>query len=476
MRAYRVIWPSAAASFPLALIEEVIGQAGCREQRRRLLPAAAVMVFVLGCCLFYGEGYREVARKLAGHLAPLAGPSGWRVPGTAALARARQRLGPAPFALLFARLAGPLAAPATPGAFAFGRLVAAIDGTLLDVAHTPANLAVWGPPPKGSRGQGPFGQVRVVTLAGCGTRGLAGAVFGAGWRAGTSEQALTARLAAGLTAAGTLGPGMLVLADRNFCGYPVVAALTAGGADVLIRVKSLNVLPVRQMLPDGSYTSVLPDPAASWRRHHRNRLRRARGSTLPPDLATWEGIAVRVIEADITAAPARGRPRTQRCRLITTILDHAQAPAAAVAALYAQRWEAETGYREMKVFLRGPGRVLRSKDPAGVEQEIWALLCACQLLHTTRAAAAARARLDPDRISFTVTLRATRRRITTRSSHHAALTEILTQLLPPHRRQRTCPRASATHRRALAAAGSGPTTYTITIATPPPTSLRGASP
>lgn len=466
--AYRAIARPADASFPLGLIEEVISATASREHRRRLLPAAAVMVFVLGCCLFYGDGYGEVARKLAGHLAPLAGPSGWRVPGSTALARARRRLGAAPFALLFSRLAGPLAGLGTPGAAAFGRLLVAVDGTTLDVPYSAANLAAWGPPPRGSRGSGGFPQVRLVTAAGCGTRGLAGAVFGPGWRKGHSEQALAIRMAEH----GGLGKGMLVLADRNFCGHAVVTALTANGADVLIRVKSISKLPVLQLLPDGSYRSVLPDPAASAARASRNKKRRRRRSTLPPDAFTLHGIPIRVIEADITATPACGTPRTERYRLITTILDPAAAPAPAAAATYAQRWEAETGYQEMKTFLRGHGRVLRSRDPAGVEQETWALLCACQLIHTTRAAAArnARPRLDPDRISFTVTLRATRRHITTGRSHHTTTTEILTQLLPPHRRPRSLPRAihaTPNCRRNLTSTTAGPATYTITIAPPP---------
>jgi len=450
----------------MELIAEVISQTGTRERRRRLLPAAAVMVFVLGCCLFSGEGYGEVVRKLAGQLAPLAGPGGWRVPGTAALARARRRLGPAPFAALFTALAGPLAGPATPGAYAFGRLLAAVDGTTLDVPHTPANLAAWGPPPRGPAGQGAFPQIRLMTLAGCGTRGLADAVFAPGAGKGHAEQALTITLAG----RGALGPGVLVLADRNLCGYHVVAALTATGADVLIRVKSTTTLPVLGILPDGSYTSVLPDPAASRLRYHRNRKRRRTGK-LPPDPVTLEGITVRVIQADITATPAHGQPTTGRYRLITTILDPAAAPASQIAATYAQRWEAETGYKELKVFLRGARRVLRSADPAGIEQETWALLCACQLIHTTRAAAAEHAGLDPDRISFTVTLRATRRRITTGQAHHTTITEILTQLLPHHRRHRSYPRAphaTPNCRRNLTATSSGPTNYTITITAPHP--------
>ena len=72
--------------FPLDLIGAVIDRAGVAEKRRRLLPAASVMIFVLGLALFTADSYGEVARKLAPWLAPLAGPGGWRVPGSCALA------------------------------------------------------------------------------------------------------------------------------------------------------------------------------------------------------------------------------------------------------------------------------------------------------------------------------------------------------------------------------------------------------
>lgn len=241
MPAYPATGCEGDATFPLALIEEAVSAAGVRERRRRLLPAVAVVVFVLGCCLFCGEGYGEVARKLAGWLAPLAGRGGWTVPGTAALSRARRRAGPRPLKLLFLRLAGPLAGEATPGAQAFGRLLAALDGTMLDVPHTPANIAAFGPPPGGG-GPGGFPQVRLVTLAACGTRGLIGAAFRGRRAACASEQDLARKIAT----RGVMGPGMLVLADRNFCGYPVAAALAATGADVLIRAKSSQHFPVLQ--------------------------------------------------------------------------------------------------------------------------------------------------------------------------------------------------------------------------------------
>jgi transposase IS4-like protein/DDE family transposase len=458
--------------FPLELIGAVIDKAGVAEKRRRLLPAASVMIFVLGLALFSADCYGEVARKLAPWLGPLAGPGGWRVPGSSALARARRRLGPRPFELLFRALAGPLADPAVPGTRAFGRqlLMMSVDGTTLDVPASPAALAAYGPPPSSPRGPAGYPQLRLLTLIGCGTRGLAGAVFGP---RRTSEQELCRTLAG----RGVLAPGMLVLADRNFSGHTVVAPLAATGADLLIRARADQLLPVVQALPDGSAATILADPAAARRRHIRNHHRRARGSALPPDTFTTEGIGLRLIEADITTTLSDGTTRTEHYRLITTITDYKHAPAADLAALYAQRWESETGYRELKTFLHGPRRVLRSGEPALIEQETWALLCAGQLIQATRAKAAAAITSDPDRISYTVTLRALRRQITTgpATPRHGLYAEILSQLLPP-RRPRSYPRLtrSAAHARRTARPPGARTTYQVTIT--PPAPATGPSP
>jgi hypothetical protein len=443
---------------PLDLIEEAVTVAGCRERRRRLLPSAAVVVFVLGLCLFSGEGYGEVARKLAGWLGPLAGRGRWRVPGSSALAKARCRVGPGPLRVLFSRLAGPLATRDAPGASAFGRLLAALDGTVLDVPCTAANIAAFGAPPGGG-GDGGYPQVRLVTVAACGTRGIIDAVFRGRRAAAASEQDLARKIAA----RGRIGPGMLVLADRNFSGYPVAARVAATGADLLFRVKTSQWLPVLERLGDGSCRSVLATPA-SGRRHT---TARHHGKALPGPPA---GLAVRVIDADITITPAGGEPRTERFRLITTLPDEAQAPADQVAACYAQRWEIENGYRELKVFTRGAGRVLRSCHPAGIAQEIYAFLCSCQLIHATRAdAAAAGGDLDPDRISYTVTLRAIRRALTTPSTPAAMHAEALAQLLPPRRRRSypRLPRTSTSKRRHARAGLTGTITYKITINPPP---------
>src|SRR3954466_283666 len=125
-----------------ALVDEVVAAAGAAQRRVRLLPARAVVYFVLALCLFSGAdaatppGYRSVARSLTNGLRHL--PDAGKIPSSPALTRARQRLGPAPLRLLFDRVRGPRATPATPGAFAFGRRLVAWDGTGIDAPDTAA--------------------------------------------------------------------------------------------------------------------------------------------------------------------------------------------------------------------------------------------------------------------------------------------------------------------------------------------------
>ena len=148
--------------------------------------------------------------------------------------------------------------PGAPGALQFGRLLAALDGTVPGRAvHAGEHRRVRRAAAERRR-DGGYPQVRLVTVTACGTRGVIDAVFRAARAAAASEQDLARKIAA----RGRLGPGMLMLADRNFCGYPVAAALAATGADLLFRVKVQPGLPVLEALPDGSYRSVLADPPA----------------------------------------------------------------------------------------------------------------------------------------------------------------------------------------------------------------------
>ncbi len=67
-------------------------------------------------------------------------------------------------------------------------------------------------------------------------------------------------------------------------------------------------------------------------------------------------------------------PRLARFRLFTTMVEPEEVTAE-LAAAYAQRWESESVFDELKTRRRGAKIVLRSKSPALVEQEIWGHPC-----------------------------------------------------------------------------------------------------
>ena len=106
-----------------------------------------VVYYVLALCLFFGDGYEEVMRRLVGGLQWLGLWRGdWQVPSVGAIAQARRRLGAEPLKVLFERLAVPMARPGTQGAWLGERRLMAIDGLVLDVPDTKANAAGFGRP------------------------------------------------------------------------------------------------------------------------------------------------------------------------------------------------------------------------------------------------------------------------------------------------------------------------------------------
>jgi hypothetical protein len=406
------------------LVDAVVEEAGCREQRRRLLPARAVVYLVLGLCLFCGAdsavppGYRSVLRWLGQGLRS----SQSRLVSSSAITKARQRLGVKALQLLFERLRGPLGRARTRGVFAFGRRVVSWDGTALDVSDTPANEEAFGR----QKGAG-NPQLRLLTLIECGTHAVLDAAF-AGYTQ-LSELKLARQVLASLT------PGMLLLADRNFPGYDLWAQASSTGADLIWRIKKSQVFEPITVLPDGSYLSRMHTPTDNLRLGSA----RAKGHRCA---ANDPAHLVRIIEYTVTVRAADTSSRTELFRLVTTLLDHHEAPARVVADLYQQRWESENSYSEIKTRLRGAGFVLRSKSPELVEQELFAFLCVYQALGALKVDAADTAGIDPDRISFTVTIRSARTHVSTqpattptrlKAARQDAITDLLTDLLPPRR-------------------------------------------
>lgn len=319
---------------------------------------------------------------------------------------------------LFARLSGPVATTATAGAFWHKMRLMAWDGLQLEVADSPSNAAAFGYL-HARRGRSGFPLVRLAALVECGSRAIHAAAFGAYT---TAEKTLAQRLL------GSLCPGMLLLADRNFDGHELWGQARDTGAHLLWRAKGVRILPQLVPLADGSYLSVLPDRS--------RRGRRAVG-----------GHPVRVIEFHLTVTTSDGASRSEHYRLLTTLMDPRRYPASQLAALYHQRWEVEIAFFGLKVTLRTADRVLRSQRPDGVEQEIYAYLTIYQVLRRVSHHSERRIGTDPDRVSFTVAVRTARHSViaadhTAPGTPEQAFHQLLTSELPPPRRvDRVSPRA-----------------------------------
>jgi hypothetical protein len=424
---------------PFELVDDVLGQTRAVQRRLRVLPSRVGVYFVLALGLFPHLGYARVWGKLTAGLQDLGGLA-VACPSEKALRDLRRRLGPAPLKALFEVVAGPLAWPFAPGVRFGGLRTVAFDGC--SSLHAPATARNHGwlgriRHPGGFAG---YPGLRLLALAETGTRALLGAVIGA--PADGDEPALARRLLH------LLGPGLLVLADRAYDQDVFLAQVAATGAHFMARATASRRPPVLRVLPDGSYLSRIG------------------------------GLDVRVIEAHITVTGAGGSRCGDRYRLITTLLDHRRFPARRLAQLYHERWEIESACYALRHTLL-QGRVLRSGDRPGLEQETWALLALYQMLRMAMTdAVATRPGTDPDRASFTTALQTATDQLTSAqaitSGPGALTTAIMATLLPPRRprysaRTVKCPRSRyAEYDSQRPRLPATITAIHITITTPPP--------
>ena len=389
---------------PFELADAVLEENGGRERRLRLLPSRVGVYFVLAMCLFPRPGYLGVWGKLTAALKGL----GLARPSARALRDLRRRIGVKPVRALFEVLAGPLGRPGTPGIM-FGRYrTVAFDGCRsIKVPDTGPNRG-WLGKLKAALGETGYPAIQLMTLCETGTRALIGAVFGP---AADGETTWARKLLHLLDAT------MLVLMDRGFDGAGFLAAVAATKAQFLVRLTSTRRPPVLRWLPDGSFISVIG------------------------------GVKVRIITAQVMITCHDGTRYGDAYRLATTLLDWRTYPAEALIRLYHERWEHEIAYLALRHTLL-QGRVLRSGDPAGIEQEMWALLALYQALRIAITdAVQAIPGTDPDRASYQIAVETAQNLVITASGitgPDGDLTgdigrAVLAGLHPP-RRPRVCAR------------------------------------
>jgi len=209
-----------------------------------------------------------------------------------------------------------------------------------------------------------------LAAAESGTGSLLGAAMGP-YR--TAEQPLARDLL------GCFGPGMLVLADRKFLSWSLAREFLATGAHILWRAPASFTLKPVKALADGTYLAELRPP------------RKSDGPVL----------TVRVIEYTVHTAADNGTEETSEVfALVTDLLDVEEYPALDLACCYPDRWGCETVIGHHKTDMGEGQPVLRSKDPDGVLQEMWALFAVYQAICTIVGIAVNAAGVPPARISF----------------------------------------------------------------------------
>jgi hypothetical protein len=263
---------------------------------------------------------------------------------------------------LYDEIVQPMATKETVGAYYANKLLVAMDGSKIDVADTEENVNYFGKPKYGSsdgiKGEGAFPLMRFLSLVELGTHVAFETVYS---KFSTSELELGKRILE------KVKPNMLVLADRLFFNYETWKIGVENGADLLWRIKKNTKLTIIKALPDGSCLAKIY-PSDKDRKNDQN------------------GTIVRLIEYQIQG-------KQELYRLITTLLDHSEAPAEELAALYSGRWTIEIVYDELKDHTREKKVFLKSKTPDLAIQEFYGLLLAHYAIRGVMHEAALQAKL-----------------------------------------------------------------------------------
>jgi hypothetical protein len=409
-----------AAQMKAEWVGEALAQAGRASKRIRKLPAQFVMWLVIAAGVFKENSIMNVLRKIG---SPLGISSVWapeEPPCSAAVTRARDRLGVKPLVLLHGKVSASLCGRFGPEMRYKGMLVVEFDGLTMKVDDSEENRDYFGKP-GASRGEAAYPQMRAV-LMGSVTHHfvLHGAL--APFCVGEVP------LAQGLLA--YLEPGSLALLDRNFAAYKIMCDIMQRDSQFIIRLKKNMKTRRLKRLGAGDWLALLRP----------NRKLASQCPGLPPSIPVRE-IKYRV----------KGK---RTIRLATSLTDHQQFPAGEIAVLYGMRWEAELMHDEIKTHQCKAATVnrpliCRSRKPMRVIQEALGLIIAYNLMRAAMAEGARHAGLPPLRISFIDSLERIREAVTRMAAApgealpwlNRALIEEIATLALPRRRARANPRA-----------------------------------
>lgn len=396
---------------PSSLIAECLSEAGKKDQRSDgKLPMALLPWLLIGMGLFRDLSIAQVLSRVVAATGGLVRWGRAELPHATSLAKARDRLGWEVVRAIFRRFAALLTEHHSTALLWRGLSVFTLDGTTFRTPDTPANEAWFGRPGTSRGGTSAYPHLRAVMLVGAWTHVVADVVFGPYH---VNELKLAEHMLE------RLKPGMLLLLDRAFHCFVWPARLLERKTDFVMRAKSGRCVtkPTKlRRLGPGDWLCVLRANEYTRRR--------------------WPGyddVRVRMI--------TRRRKGFRPVTVLTSLLSADDYPAQEIFNLYQDRWEAELGYRELKVHLADEPVPFRSYRPDRVLQEAYGLLIAYNAVRALMCRGAEVAGVAPIGLSFTECLEHVRVALMTHTTEADLVDAISRRILPPRRPGRSYPRA-----------------------------------
>jgi hypothetical protein len=365
---------------PIADIDAAVAAEGCSFRERLFTPVLTVWVF-LGQVLDPDHSCRQAVLRFVAWLSACG-----RRPcssQTGAYCQARQRLPEGVLARLTRGSGRRLEEHSPRDWHWFGRRVRVADGTTVSMPDTAANQKAY----PHSRTQKPglgFPIMRVLVIFSLSVGTVLEAAFNPYQGKETGETAMLRTLLY------TLKPGDLVLGDRYFANYWIIALATLLHLDVVFRQHQRRTVDFRKGRRLGPNDHLI-----TWEKPQR-----------PPWMsrALYASLPATVTLRELRLRVPKGKNRTKEIVVVSTLLDPGRYARGELEALYQRRWQAELFLRSLKSTLQMD--VLRCKTPAMVRKELWAHFLLYNLIRTAMAQASQAHPCQPWQISFKGTLQA----------------------------------------------------------------------
>lgn len=253
-----------------------------------------------------------------------------------------------------------------------GRNVVLADGTTVSMPDTADNQADFPQPASQQPGVG-FPLARLVVLISLATGGVLDVAVGPNKGKETGEHALLRQILSSLKS------GDVLVADRYYCSYFLIAMLREMDVDIVVQIHANRKVDFRKGKRLGKRDHIV-----EWEK---------------PTRPQW------MDKDTYNAMPSHMSVRETRVNgrvLVSTILEVRQATRDELNELYQSRWKVEIDLKYIKQIMKMD--ILRGRSPAMVKKEIGVHLLTYNLIRTVMAQAAVQHGVNPDKLSFKGTI------------------------------------------------------------------------